>query len=97
MKLCALCVLLSKRKTVTDIPTWCESRVNMNLTQINLHRGCGGGRVISETTIIPETLSKFVGKKVIVDSPSFKIWRGMKRCDPCIQGLINKGAQVLEQ
>jgi hypothetical protein len=93
MDLCALCILISRKNYVTEIPEWCKSHVNMNLSQINLQRLEGGGKV-SKSTIVPQSRSKFSGKTITVSAPNFQVWNGMKRCDECIQGLINSGARV---
>jgi hypothetical protein len=93
MKLCALCILISKKDNVTAIPNWCKPNINISLEQINMQRWFGGGQV-TKNTITPGVLSRFKGKHITVFEPGFQIWSGMKRCDSCIQGLINQGATV---
>ena len=93
MKVCALCFLISSRKPLSEIPDWCRSRINLNLSQVNKYRDSSGGKVLN-STIIPGPQSRFQGQEINSSDPELGLWNGMKRCDDCIQKIIDKSFQI---
>lgn len=94
MRVCALCFLISSRKPLIEIPEWCKSHINLDLSQVNQYRESCGGKVLN-STIIPDPQSRFQGHKINTSDPGLGIWNGMKRCDDCIQKIINEGVATL--
>lgn len=91
MRVCPLCVLINKKEPISEIPLWCAPHVSLSLSQINFQRLFGGGRVIDDT-ITPGLSSRFTGKQITCSG--MQIWNNMKRCDECIQKIIDGGATV---
>ncbi len=91
MRVCPLCILINKKEPITEIPSWGVQHVSYTLPQINFQRLFSGGMVI-DNTITPGISSKFTGKKITASG--LQVWNNMKRCDECIQKIIDSGAVV---
>ena len=91
MRVCPLCILINKKEPISEIPSWCVPYVLLSLSQINFQRLFGGG-IVSDNTITPGMSSRFTGKQITCSG--MQVWNNMKRCDECIQKIIDGGATV---